>query len=189
MKYRNHLPQLDGGLFLTDGGIETSLIFDDGFDLPHFAAFHLLREDRGREGLRRYYERFLPIAISDGTGFLLESPTWRASKDWGEKLGYSSNEIWEANKDAIGLMMELREAHETSTTPIVISGCVGPRGDGYDPGQIMSAREAETYHAHQIQALGEAGVDMITAITMTNSSEAIGVTRAAQKAGLDDRVP
>jgi S-methylmethionine-dependent homocysteine/selenocysteine methylase len=184
MKYRNHLPQLDGGLFLTDGGIETSLIFDDGFDLPHFAAFHLLREDRGREGLRRYYERYLPIAISDGTGFLLESPTWRASKDWGEKLGYSSNEIWEANKDAIGLMMELREAHETSTTPIVISGCVGPRGDGYDPGQIMSAREAETYHTHQIHALGEAGVEMITGITMTNSSEAIGVTRAAQKAGV-----
>ena len=92
MKYRNPLPKLKGGLFLTDGGIETSLIFDDGFDLPHFAAFHLLRDDRGRVGLRRYYERYLPIALSGKTGVLLESLTWRASKDWGEKLGYSSIE-------------------------------------------------------------------------------------------------
>lgn len=150
MKYRDRLPQLEGGLFLTDGGIETSLIFDDGFDLPHFAAFHLLREDRGREGLRRYYERYVPIALSGNAGFVLESPTWRASKDWGEKLGYTPTEISQVNKAAIELMMELREVHETSTTPIVISGCVGPRGDGYDPGQIMSAQQAETYHADQI---------------------------------------
>lgn len=184
MKYRDRLPQLEGGLFLTDGGIETSLIFDDGFDLPHFAAFHLLREDRGREGLRRYYERYVPIALSGNAGFVLESPTWRASKDWGEKLGYTPTEISQVNKAAIELMMELREVHETSTTPIVISGCVGPRGDGYDPGQIMSAQQAETYHADQIRAFADAGVDMVAAITMTNSNEAIGVTRAAHKVGV-----
>jgi S-methylmethionine-dependent homocysteine/selenocysteine methylase len=180
-KYRSHLPQLDGGLFLTDGGIETTLIFEDGFDLPHFAAFHLLSDDKGREGLRHYYERYLPIAQSDQVGFILESPTWRASKDWGEKLGYSAADITQVNKDAIGLMKELREAHESPTTPMVISGCVGPRGDGYDPGQVMNVQEAEKYHMDQIRALADAGADMVSAVTLTNSNEAIGITRAAQK--------
>jgi hypothetical protein len=46
-KYRRYLPQLDGGLFLTDGGIETTLIFHEGLELPYFAAFDLLKDRRG----------------------------------------------------------------------------------------------------------------------------------------------
>ena len=182
--YRKQLPQLSGGLFLTDGGIETTLIFQDGLDLPYFAAFHLLNGAAGQDALMRYYERYMAIAKADGVGFILESPTWRASTDWGDKLGYSSDEIAAANDKSIRLMLELREKHETPSTPIVVSGCVGPRGDGYDPGQVMSAEQAESYHAHQIGALAEAGADMIAAITMTNGSEAIGVTRAALDAGM-----
>jgi homocysteine S-methyltransferase len=72
-RYRSHLPQLDGGLFLTDGGIETTLIFHDGFDLPHFAAFDLLRDRAGRRGLYDYFVRFASIARGDGLGFVLES--------------------------------------------------------------------------------------------------------------------
>src|SRR6185295_19661568 len=34
-KYRHRLPQLDGRKFLTDGGIETCLIFHEGWNLPH----------------------------------------------------------------------------------------------------------------------------------------------------------
>jgi S-methylmethionine-dependent homocysteine/selenocysteine methylase len=181
-KYRKHLPQLSGGLFLTDGGIETTLIFHDGYELPHFAAFHLLRESKGREALLGYYQRYVAIAKADGVGFILESPTWRASTDWGDKLGYTHAEIRAANGDAIHLMLDLRTRHETANTPIVVSGCVGPRGDGYDPGQGMTAEEAEAYHAHQIGALAEA--DMVTAITMTNANEAVGITRAAAKAGM-----
>ena len=98
-KYRELLPQRDGTLFLTDGGIETTLIFQDGFDLPHFAAFHLLRDARGREALVRYYERYIAIAKAEGMGFVLESPTWRASADWGAKLGYSADDIVAANRD------------------------------------------------------------------------------------------
>jgi homocysteine S-methyltransferase len=183
-KYRHQLPQLSGGLFLTDGGIETTLIFHDGLELPHFAAFHLLRDRSGRNALARYYERYLAIAKIDGAGFILESPTWRASTDWGDKLGYTSDEIAAANRDSIRLMLDLRARHETARTPVVVSGCVGPRGDGYDPGQAMTAEEAETYHAHQIGALAEAGADMVTAITMTNAKEAIGLSRAAMKAAM-----
>jgi len=183
-KYRNALPQLGGRLFLTDGGIETDLIFNDQMELPYFAAFHLLRSPRGCAALFAYYERYIAIAKADGLGFILESPTWRASSDWGEKLGYDRNEVAMVNHSAIELMRDLRAEHESFRTPIVVSGCVGPRGDGYDPGQAMTVEAAERYHAHQVGALAEGGADMITAITMTNASEAAGVTRAAAKAGM-----
>ena len=182
--YRNSLPQLADRLFLTDGGIETTLIFHEGLELPYFAAFHLLRDPKGRDALVRYFERYIAIARKDGLGFILESPTWRASAEWGEKLGYSRDEIAVVNRQSIELMHDLTAKHASVSTPIVVSGCVGPRGDGYDPGQVMSPAEAEAYHAHQIGAFAEAGADMTTAITMTNANEATGVTRAALKVGL-----
>jgi len=182
--YSNRLPQLDGGLFLTDGGIETTLIFLDGIDLPYFAAFDLMKTEDGRAALTRYYERFIAIALSDGTGFIFESPTWRASSDWGALLGYSRDDIAAVNRDAIALMRELQAKHDASRLSMVVSGCVGPRGDGYDPGQMMSPDEAESYHTHQIGAFADAKADMVTAITMTNANEAIGITRAAMKAGM-----
>lgn len=183
-KHSERLPQLSGKLFLTDGGIETSLIFLDGIELPYFAAFHLLRDKDGRSALRKYFEPYIGIAAAAGHGFILESPTWRASADWGDKLGYSQAALAAANADAIALMAELRDAHETSAIPMVISGCVGPRGDGYDPGQIMTAEASEAYHDRQISTFAGAGADMVTAITMTNVPEAIGVAGAARKAAL-----
>jgi S-methylmethionine-dependent homocysteine/selenocysteine methylase len=183
-KYRAQLPQLADGLFLTDGGIETTLIFHEGLELPHFAAFHLLRDAKGRAALRRYYARYAEIARRDGLGFILESPTWRASSDWGDKLGYSESELAAANRQSIELMRELRAEFETAGSPMVVSGCVGPRGDGYDPGLVPSREEAQAYHTPQIRIFGEAGVDMVTAITMTNAGEAVGVTRAAHERGL-----
>ena len=183
-KYRSRLPQLSGEVFLTDGGIETSLIFHDGLDLPYFAAFLLLRDAAGRATPRRYYTRYARIARAAGVGFVLESPTWRASPDWGAKLGYSDAALAHANRAAIALMRELRAEFEAPGTPMVVSGCVGPRGDGYDPGEVMSPEVAEAYHTQQIAAFAEAGADMVTAITMTNANEAVGVAGAAQRAGL-----
>ena len=183
-KHRDRLPQLDGGLFLTDGGIETTLIFHDGFELPHFAAFDLLKDESGRAALRRYYARYVAIARANGVGFVLESPTWGASADWGARLGYSDPALAEANRRAIELMSALRAAYETARSPMVISGCVGPRGDGYDPGTVMSAAEAEAYHTPQVRTFAATEADLVTAITMTNVNEAIGVTRAAKAAGM-----
>ncbi len=174
----------DGRLFLTDGGIETTLIFHNGVELPHFAAFHLLRETAGREILARYYLPYLTIAQDAGTGFILESPTWRANPDWGKKLGYSKGALAAANKEAIHLMNELRVDFETRATPIVISGCIGPRGDGYDPGLRMTTLEAEAYHRHQVTWFSETDADMVTAITMTYAEEAIGIAQAAKKMGM-----
>jgi len=132
----------------------------------------------------RYYERYIAIAKADGLGFVLESPTWRASTDWGSKLGYSAADIAAVNQESLQLMHNLRARHETAASPMVVSGCVGPRGDGYDPGQVMTPDEAEAYHGLQIAAFADARADMVSAITMTNANEAIGVTRAATKAGM-----
>ncbi|HEX2258030.1 MAG TPA: homocysteine S-methyltransferase family protein [Afifellaceae bacterium] len=183
-RYRNRLPQLDGGLYLTDGGIETSLIFLDGLDLPYFAAFDLLKDSEGRDALRRYFRRYAEIARRNGTGFILESATWRASPDWGAKLGYSEEALAEANVLAVGMLAGLREELETGRTHMVVSGCIGPRGDGYDPGAAMTPAEAEDYHAFQVRIFAETEADMVTAITMTNAAEATGIAWAARAAKL-----
>lgn len=181
---RSYLPQLQGGLFLTDGGIETTLIFLDGLELPYFAAFDLLKSPEGRERLRNYYRRHAEIAKKRGLGFILESATWRANPDWAAKLGYSLEDLKTANRQAIELLQEVREEFETPETPMVISGCIGPRGDGYDPGKAMTADEAEAYHAFQTRIFAEVGTDMVAAITMTNVPEAIGIVRAARSVDL-----
>ncbi len=176
------LPQLQGGLFLTDGGLETTLIFHDKLALPHFAAFMLVKDDAGRATLRRYFRSYLEIAAAEGLGFILEAPTWRASPDWAERLGLSPGELELYNRDAIMLLHELRREWSDRVPHLLVSGCVGPRGDGYDPGQVMTAEEACAYHAQQVITYAAAGCDLITAITMTNIPEAIGVVRAAQAA-------
>jgi S-methylmethionine-dependent homocysteine/selenocysteine methylase len=185
--YRERLPQLDGGLFVTDGGIETTLIFHHGLELPLFAAFDLLKDDEGTEQLRLYYAPYGIVARERGLGLVLESPTWRASPKWAAELGYSLDDLDALNRKAIALMEELR-AEYASTAPIVISGCVGPEGDGYAPETMLSAEEAEAYHATQIGTFAGTAADMVTAITMTYTDEAIGVARAAAAAGLPSAI-
>lgn len=180
----HQLPQTRGGLFLTDGGLETTLIFHEGIELPHFAAFVLLKDEAGREALRRYYRRYLEIAMTEELGFILETPTWRASPDWAERLGLTPDELELYNRDAIQLMQELKAEWSRRVPRLVVSGCVGPRGDGYDPGQVMTSEEAFAYHRGQVGTFAAAGADMVCAITMTNIPEAIGVVRAAQAFGL-----
>jgi homocysteine S-methyltransferase len=178
------LPHQSNRLFLTDGGIETSLIHDDGLELPCFAAFHLLSNVIGRAALVRYYERYIAVAASAETGFILESPTWRANPDWAERLGYSRTALAEINLAAIRLMQGLQQRHQTPRVPMLVSGCVGPRGDGYVAGDVMNPDAAESYHDGQIEVFADAGCDLVTATTMTNPPEAIGIVRAAARRGV-----
>ena len=143
-----------------------------------------MKDDEGTEALRHYFEPYAEIAASSGTGFILESPTWRASPGWAQQLGYSDEELDALNRKAIALMEEIRERYESPDAPIVISGCIGPQGDGYSPETKLSADEAEEYHSTQIETFADTAADMVTAITMTYSDEAIGVTRAAAAAGM-----
>jgi S-methylmethionine-dependent homocysteine/selenocysteine methylase len=173
------LPQLDE-LFLTDGGIETVLIFHEGLELPAFAAFDLLKDKAGVETLRNYYWPYVELARTRGVGFVAESPTWRASPRWAESLGYSLVELDLFNQRAITLMEELRASYDR----VVISGCIGPADDGYNPASLMNEEEAEAYHAVQIASFAATAADMVTAITMTYAEEAIGVVRAATGYGI-----
>ena len=175
-RYRNRLPQVGDAVFLTDGGIETTLIFNEGLELPHFAAFHLLKDRQGTEALRKYFRTYAALARKYEVGFIFESPTWRASRDWGAKLGYSAEAMADVNRKAIELGREFDGA--------VISGCIGPRGDGYVPGKTMSADEAQEYHGAQIRVFRDTDADLVTAITMNYVEEAIGITRAAQATGM-----
>jgi S-methylmethionine-dependent homocysteine/selenocysteine methylase len=182
--YRDCLPQLDADVFLTDGGIETTLIFDDGIELPDFAAFPLLDDPAGRQALERYFDTYASIAAHDGVGIVLETPTWRASADWGARLGYDIEQIERVNRDAVALLADQRARHETSSSPIVISGCIGPRGDGYQVGTAMSVDEARAYHSLQARTFAATDADLVTAITMTYAEEAIGIVQAARAAGM-----
>lgn len=185
--YRKRLPQLADDVFLTDGGAETTYIFHEGKELPYFAIFDLLKTEAGRDWLRGYYRRYMEIAKANGTGFILESPTWRANPDWAAKLGYDAAALDAANRQAIELLCALRTeamAGVGKSQPIVVSGCLGPRGDGYDPGKLMTPAEAEDYHGRQVRVFADSPADMISAMTMTNIEEAMGILRAAAKADI-----
>ena len=164
---------------LTDGGLETTLIFDLGFDLPEFASFPLLESESGRKALLDYYRTYSRIAEDHGVGIVLETPTWRASADWGTVLGYDSEDLHRINTAAVDLLRQIRAEFEPGGTTVVISGNIGPRGDGYDPGDQMTVEEAESFHRAQIETFASAGADQITVLTMTYAEEAIGVARAA----------
>jgi homocysteine S-methyltransferase len=179
--YRNNLPQLADRLFLTDSGLETMLIFHEGYELNQFASFELLKTESGRRRLLDYYRQHAATAAAAGMGFILETPTWRSNADWGVKLGYSAEALADLNQQSIALMCEVRDELATPDCPMVISGNIGPLGDGYAAG-TMGADEAEALHAPQIRTFAETEADLVSAFTMTSADEAIGVVRAAVKA-------
>ncbi|THC42251.1 homocysteine S-methyltransferase family protein [Massilia sp. Mn16-1_5] len=177
--YRTRLPQLDGRLFLTDAGLETMLSFQQGFSLPAFASFVLLQDARGRAALQEYFVSFARLARAHGTGLVLETPTWRANPDWGQSLGYNALALADADREAVALLAGVRAAWETPATPIVISGNIGPRGDGYRADRRMSAVAAHDYHLAQIATFAGTEADMVAAFTITYPEEAIGIVDAA----------
>jgi S-methylmethionine-dependent homocysteine/selenocysteine methylase len=161
-RYRSALPQLNGDLFLTDGGIETTLIFLEGLELPDFAAFDLLKQPEGETALRKYFRTYAALAKKFGTGLILEAATWRANPDWAARLGYSRDGLTNANLRAIRLLEPIRDEFEDARTQVVISGCVGPRGDGYNPAFKMTESDAESYHGEQIGTFAASAADMVT---------------------------
>jgi homocysteine S-methyltransferase len=179
-----NLPQLAGGLWVTGGGLETDLIFNRGIDLPEFAAFVLIDDEAGVRQMMDYYDGYFAIARERAAGLMLETPTWRANRDWGERLGWDRARLADANRRWIDVIAGLREQWAGSGVPIVLDGHVGPRGDGYVPGAQMSADEAADYHGEQIATLRESGAEMVTTLTVNYVDEAVGIARAAAAEGL-----
>lgn len=171
-------------LYLTDGGLETTLVFHYGIELPHFAAFTLLQYPDGRSALEKYYLPYLHLAQQYGTGFILETPTWRANPDWGFKLGYNAAELIGVNQRAVRFVRALCSANLEQDIPVLISGNIGPRGDGYVAEAIMDTHEAAQYHALQMDAFARSNVDLVTALTINYSDEAIGIVQAASAKSL-----
>ena len=166
---------------MTDGGLETDLVYHHGVELPGFAAFPLVDDDHGRERLLRYYAEYVDIARRAGTAVQLDTPTWRANADWGAPLGYGGDDLRRVNRDAVALIDRLR--HDSGVDTFAISGCIGPRGDGYVSGGEVDPDDAAQYHSPQIEAFASAGADVVTALTLTGTGEAIGIVRAAARAG------
>jgi S-methylmethionine-dependent homocysteine/selenocysteine methylase len=182
--YRQALPLDSGRPFIADGGLETTLMFLEGIDLPYLAAFPLALTDAGRATLARYFAPYLTEARTREIGFVLDTPTWRANPDWAAKLGYTRERLREANLRAVAFAAELREAYASPSVPIVINGVIGPRGDGYAVADAMMAEDAASYHRLQIEAFRDSDADMVSAITMTYADEAIGIALAARECGL-----
>jgi S-methylmethionine-dependent homocysteine/selenocysteine methylase len=180
--YRDRLPQLSDATFITDGGLETILIFNHGYELPELAAFDLLSRPGGYEVVRDYYDPYVRLARENEVGFILESPTWRASRDWGRKLGYTGKDLRDLNQKSIAMLAEIRRNRERDKSKMVVSGCIGPRGDGYQVSARMTAGEAQSYHFEQIRTFSQTEADLICAFTLNYIEEAVGIVRAAQEA-------
>ena len=184
MSRTSKLPRLAGDrLFITDGGMETTLIFRDGLELPDFASFVLLDDRDGVASLRAYYRSYISIAARHGVGIVLDTPTWRANPDWGARLGYSPEALEDVNRRSVALLEEVRAEAEEGVD-MLISGCIGPRGDGYVVGDAMSPDEAQAYHSPQITTFAGTTADLVSALTLNYADEATGIARAAAEAGI-----
>ncbi len=184
MDQRETLPQLDGRLMTCGGGFETWLQYIDGFELRHFCAFELLDDERGRACLTDYHRKLIEAAIENGFGVINEGLHYRASRDWGDLIGFSREALAEINVRGIEFYRDLAREYRSDRTPMIIGGCIGPRGDAYGGGRTPDAAEAEDYHSEQIITLRDAGADLVSAWTFSNVEEAIGFARAAKAAGI-----
>ncbi len=168
-----------GDHFITEAGLETELVFHDGFELPHFISATLVDDAAGYARLDTYYRSFATLAETEGMGVLLETPTWRISADWSPLVGCNREDRRRINRRAAAMLMDIREESALKRERFVVSGNVGPRYDGYVADKLMSVDEATDYHHEQIGDLVASGVDAISGMTITTSSEAAGIARAA----------
>ncbi len=182
--YRNALPQLKGDIFLTDAGMETDLIFNHGIEIRGFASHTLLPDETGRAAMADYFRSFLSLANDMDAGFIFGTQTWKAHMHWADDLGESEADLKAANFESVAFSRALMQEFAGNAGPIVLEGTVGPIGDAYAPESDVAIQQAEDYHIRQIGWLADAGVDMVTALTFTQSSEATGFVRAAKTVGI-----
>jgi len=174
----------EGVDYLTEGGIETEILYRWGYELPKFAMYPLLADPSAVDVLRGMYRRYLDVACEYGFAALVGGLDYRASPDWGAALGYSSEALKAANLAAIAFLREVAEPYRGELPDVRYIGYLGPRGDAYGRNARITAEEAEDYHAVQLATLQEAEVDLACAMTFNNIPEAIGTARAAERLGV-----
>jgi len=173
-----------GDVFLTEGGSETEIMYRNGFELPEFAMFPLLDNPKAVSAMRGIFSRQLDVAAEFGLSFMLTGLDYRASPDWGAKLGYSPAALAEANLAVIDFLRDIAKAYQGQIPHLLIGGILGPRGDAYSLNREITADSAEEYHAVQLETLKSAGVDFACAMTFNNIAESVGAARAAAKIGV-----
>ena len=178
------LPQLNGHLMATGGGFETWLQYVDGFKLRHFCGFELLNDPRGSTCFADYQRKLVEAAVANGFGVINEGLHYRASRDWGNLIGFSREALEDINIRGIEFYRDMARKYQSPDTPMIVGGAIGPRGDAYQTGRTPDAAESEDYHSEQILTLKKAGADMITAMTFSSVEEAVGISRAASAAGI-----
>jgi homocysteine S-methyltransferase len=185
MPVQSPLPSAGSGeVFLTEGGSETEIMYRHGFELAEFAMFPLLDNPRALAAIRAMYCAQLDIAAEYGLSFLLTGLDYRASPDWGARLGYSPQSLADANIAAIEFLRNIAKGYDRQIPRLLIGGILGPRGDAYGLNSEITTASAEDYHAVQLATLKVAGVDFASALTFNNVPEAVGAARAASKIGV-----
>ncbi|MDO8363225.1 MAG: homocysteine S-methyltransferase family protein [Actinomycetota bacterium] len=172
-----------GTTVVTDAGLETWLLFQRGVELPAFAAYPLAATETGRALLTEYLQHYAAIASSVGAAPALDAATWRANPDWADALGHDLDTLGSLIDACIGVVADVRTSWQ-GNQPFLINGPVGPRGDGYRVEDSMTPEAAADYHGFQVSRMADAGVDVVTALTMGYVGEAAGIALAARAAGL-----
>ena len=122
-----------------------------------------------------YYDEYAAIARRAGAGLMLESATWRANPDWGAWRGYSPRDLDRMNRAAITMLGELRERYRAALADVVISGMIGPRGDGYQPGEEWSRTRRPITTRPRSRRSPRPVPTSSPAYTLTGIGEAIGI--------------
>lgn len=174
----------DGVLYLTEGGQETELMYKHGHDLPEFALYPMLDDPAAVSDLTDMYRRYLTVAAEHGFVPLMGGLDYRASPDWGAKLGYSLPQLAEFQLRSLDFLCSVAEPFRADLPEVLVAGVVGPRGDAYGHEHTMDADEAEDYHGVQLATLRQAEVDLVSGLTFADVPEAVGLARAAASAGL-----
>jgi homocysteine S-methyltransferase len=155
-----------------------------GVELPHFSAFPLNDSAAGREVIRSYYRDYLPVAKAAGRSFLFATDSWRASPDWADRLGYDRSLLKQNNATSVALCAEVAAEFAAAGVASDIGGVIGPRRDAWQHDASITVAEAFDYHSPQVEAFAGTAATSLHAYTLTNTPEAIGIARAAERAGL-----
>ncbi len=172
-----------GGPILTDGGIETHVMFETGYAMdPDLQVAAMLGDPAGREILRSIYSGYVEAARERDLPVVIGTPTFRASSNFAARSGVGAAELAAINADAVAFHRGIRD--ESGHAPVFIAGVLGPSGDAYLPGEASSADAAAAYHLPQAEALAGAGADFLFAATFPAVDEAAGAGRAMAATGL-----
>ncbi|PMG07031.1 homocysteine methyltransferase [Vibrio breoganii] len=163
-------------------GIDTELLFTHNQPLPGYASYPLLAKSSTRAIIEKMYIDLIALAKRYQTAVILDAMTWIASSQRGAMIGLNEHQLRDFNLDAIDLMAQVRD--RCGDLPTLLSAQIGPREDGYQANNQMSANESLGYHSTQIDTYKLTKADFITASTLSYPEEAAGIVLAAKSANI-----